>query len=132
MRAKRYSTLVSVDNDAGAQRVALEHLGNDSRFSVVYADGGEWLEENPEKRFDFIFADAWPGKFSHLMLALNILNEGGMYIMDDLLPQKNWPDGHEPRVPELMSKIEGVPGFTSVRMEWASGLMLVVKNGRVD
>jgi predicted O-methyltransferase YrrM len=122
-----HSTLVSVDNDHKAQRVALEHLGEDSRFKVICADGGEWLEQNQDECYDFIFADAWPGKFSHLKLALNILNKGGMYIIDDLLPQENWPEGHAPRVPELISQIENMPNFTSVRMEWASGLMLVVK-----
>jgi hypothetical protein len=50
-----------------------------------------------------------------------------MYIIDDLLPQDNWPEGHAPRVAVLISQIENMPDFTSVRMEWASGLMLVIK-----
>lgn len=122
------STLTSVDIDDKAQNVAFNYLGNDSRINIVCKEGGEWLEENQDKRYDFIFADAWPGKFSHLELALNMLEQGGMYLIDDLLPQENWPEGHAPRVPDLMSKIECIPGFTSVRMKWASGLMLVVKN----
>ena len=121
------STLVSVDNDKNAQRVALAHLGSDSRFKVICADGGEWLGQNQDKLYDFIFADAWPGKFSHLDLALNVLNKGGMYIIDDLLPQTNWPEGHAAKVPELISHIESLPDFTSVRMEWASGLMVVIR-----
>lgn len=121
------STLVSVDNDKNAQSVALEHLGSDSRFKVICSDGGEWLVQNQDERYDFIFADAWPGKFSHLDLALNVLNKGGMYIIDDLLPQANWPEGHAPKVAELISQIENMPDFTSVRMEWASGLMVVIR-----
>ena len=122
------STLVSVDNDDKAQYVALEHLGEDSRIKIICADGGEWLEQNQDECYDFIFADAWPGKFSHLKLALNILSKGGVYIIDDLLPQANWPEGHAARIPELISEIKNMADFTSVRMEWASGLMLVVKN----
>ena len=121
------SFLTSLDNDEKTQAVALENLGKDPRFSVVCADAGEWLEKNQGKGYDFIFADALPGKFTHLQLALNILNVGGIYIIDDLLPQANWPEGHAPRVPELISQIENISGFTSVRIEWASGLMLVVK-----
>ena len=121
------STLTSLDNNDKTQSVALEYLGDDPRFNVICTDAGIWLEKNQDKRYDFIFADALPGKFTHLQLALNILNVGGIYVIDDLLPQANWPEGHAPRVPELIDQIEKIPGFTSVRMEWASGLMLVVK-----
>jgi predicted O-methyltransferase YrrM len=40
------STLISVDNDDKAQRVALGNLGDDSRFTFICADGGAWLEQN--------------------------------------------------------------------------------------
>ena len=122
------SRLTSVDSDPKAQGIAMSHLGKDPRLCLVCEDGATWLQSNQDKRFDFIFADAWPGKFSQLELALNILKEGGIYVIDDLLPQDSWPEGHAPRVPELISKIENLHGYTSVRMAWASGLMLVVKN----
>lgn len=121
----RESTLVSVDNDADAQHIAAKHLGEDPRLEIVCAEGGDWLEAHRESRFDLVFADAWPGKFEHLELALGLLKPGGIYLIDDLLPQDSWPDGHAPRVPELMQRIEALPGFTSVRMAWATGLMLV-------
>lgn len=70
---------------------------------------------------------AWPGKFSHLKLALNLLAEGGIYIIDDLLPQANWPDGHAPKVPKLIAELESLVGFKTVQLAWASGLMLVTK-----
>lgn len=122
------SKLTSVDNDPKAQGIAISHLGNDPRIIFICADGSKWLEENQDKRFDFIFADAWPGKFSHLEMALDLLEEGGIYVIDDLLPQDSWPDGHALKIPQLMETIENMHGFTSVRMSWASGLMLVVKN----
>lgn len=111
MGMDKHSTLTSIDNDEGAQKVAINHLGSDPRLNVICKDGGTWLEENQANSYDFIFADAWPGKFSHIELALNVLGKGGIYLIDDLLPQKNWPDGHAPRVPELMSKLEGMSGL---------------------
>jgi spermidine synthase len=52
---------------------------------------------------------------------------GGVYVIDDLLPQPNWPEGHAPRVPVLIDDIERRDEFATVRLAWASGLMLVVR-----
>lgn len=119
--------LLTVDTDAAAQQVALKHLGDDQRFTAICEDGGKWLEDNQNRRFDLIFADAWPGKFSHLEQALNLLEKGGIYIIDDLLPQPNWPEGHAPKVPELISSLQQRENVATVTMAWATGLMVVVK-----
>jgi predicted O-methyltransferase YrrM len=77
--------------------------------------------------FDMIYADAWPGKFSHLDDALALLRPGGVYVIDDLLPQANWPEGHAAKAPLLIDDIERRDEFSTVRLAWASGLMLVVR-----
>lgn len=123
----RRSRLTSIDIDPELQAIAKSHLGDDPRLTLVCADGAAWLEENRDRRFDFVFADAWPGKFLQLESALNLLDDGGFYVIDDLLPQDSWPEGHAPKVPQLIDEIEAMHGFTSVRLAWASGLMLVVK-----
>ena len=61
-------------------------------------DGAEFLQQSASRQFDLIYADAWPGKFSHLSDALSLLRGGGVYVIDDLLPQPNWPDGHAAKV----------------------------------
>lgn len=121
------SILTSVDNDLEAQNIAKKYLGHDNRIKFECQDGGSWLKENQSQEYDFIFADAWPGKFSDLDLALETLSVGGIYIIDDLLPQENWPEGHAPKIPRLMQDLEGRKNLVSTRMNWASGLMLVVK-----
>jgi predicted O-methyltransferase YrrM len=120
--------LDTVDNDAGVVEIARRHLGHDGRVTFHVADGAIFVEEAPAgDRYDLIFADAWPGKFSHLDAALSLLKTGGIYVVDDLLPQSNWPEGHAPRVPVLMAELERRPGFVCTRLDWASGLMLVVR-----
>jgi predicted O-methyltransferase YrrM len=90
-------------------------------------DGARFLETSQPAQFDLIYADAWPGKFTHLDEALGLLRPGGLYLIDDLLPQPNWPDGHAANVPPLIDDIERRDEFRTVRLAWASGLLLVAR-----
>ena len=74
-----------------------------------------------------IFADAWPGKYDRLDETLALLAPGGLYIVDDLLPQKSWPPGHENAVAAFVSHIRSRPDIRVTALDWASGLLLVVK-----
>jgi predicted O-methyltransferase YrrM len=121
------SSLDTVDTDASVVAVARRHLSSDSRVTFHIADGAEFVQRTPERQFDLIYADAWPGKFSHLEDVLARLRPGGFYVIDDLLPQPNWPDGHAPKVPALIDALERRSEFASVKLAWASGLMIVVR-----
>jgi predicted O-methyltransferase YrrM len=121
------ATLDSIDTDEAVVAVARRHLGSDRRVTFHVTDGAEFLKKEGLQPFDMIYADAWPGKFSHLDEALSLLRPGGLYVIDDLLPQPNWPDGHAARVPVLIDQIERRSDFSTVRLAWASGLMLVVR-----
>jgi predicted O-methyltransferase YrrM len=120
--------LDTVDTDPGVVAVAQRHLAADSRVAFHLMDGAEFIGSGPGQ-YDLIYADAWPGKFSHLDQALSILRPGGIYVIDDLLPQPNWPAEHAPRVPVLIEALERLSDFTTVKLSWASGLMLVVRTG---
>jgi predicted O-methyltransferase YrrM len=119
--------LDTVDTDASVVAVARRHLGSDPRVTFHVVDGADFVTKAPRGQFDLIYADAWPGKFSHLDQALALLKPGGMYVIDDLLPQPNWPEGHAPKVPALIDDIERRAEFVTVRLAWASGLMVVVR-----
>ena len=121
------STLDTVDSDPNVVDVAKRHLGADRRVTFHVMDGAEFLEHPQSHSYDVIYADAWPGKFSHLNEALARVAPGGIYVVDDLLPQPNWPEGHAPKVPALIEDIERRTDFVTVRLAWASGLMLVVR-----
>ena len=73
---------------------------------------------------------AWLGviKAGGVVVAtMSLLRPGGMYVIDDLLPQSNWPEGHSDKVPVLIDDIERREEVITVRLAWASGLMLVVR-----
>ena len=121
------SSLDSVDTDPNVIAVAKRHLGSDRRVTFHIVDGAEFIQGAPKGQFDLIYADAWPGKFTHLDETLALLRPGGMYVVDDLLPQPNWPEADAPKVPVLIEDLERRSQFASVKLAWASGLMVVVR-----
>jgi predicted O-methyltransferase YrrM len=118
--------LTTVDTDERMQSIARKHLGRDPRVRFHLGDGGAFLEQSAEL-YDLIYADAWPGKFTHLDRALARLSIGGIYFIDDLLPRANWPEGHGAKVDALVGDLERRAGFLTARLAWSSGLMIVVK-----
>ena len=87
----------------------------------------EWLSQDDLGAFDLIFADAWPGKFSHLDEALSLLSPGGFYVIDDLFPQPTWPEGHQSSVDALVATVEARDDLTTFRLDCLSGLLVGVK-----
>ncbi len=119
--------LDTVDSDPNVVAVARKHLAGDPRVTFHVMDGADFIKQAPQRQFDLIYADAWPGKFTHLDETLSLLRVGGIYFIDDLLPQSNWPEGHAAKVPPLIDAIERRSGFVTVKLSWASGLMLAVR-----
>ncbi len=121
------STLISVDNDRVAQQVARDVLGSDSRLTLVTSGGLEYLRDQPAASFDFVFADAMPGKYEGLEDALAVVKVGGFYVIDDMLPQPNWPVGHADKVPVLIEQLAARSSFEILPLVWASGVVVAVR-----
>ena len=121
------STLISLDTDEGVQSVAREFLGHDPRLKLITNDGAAFLWRQPKECFDLVFADAMPGKYEALDEALAVVKPGGSYVVDDLLPQPNWPDGHAEKVPILMERLLADPCFFALPLQWASGILVLVR-----
>lgn len=121
------SSLISIDNDAVFLKIAQQFLGDDERLNLVQADGGEWVEENKHQRYDYIFADTWHGKYLLLDEVLAMLNKGGFYIIDDMLPQPNWPEGHHEKALHLLNYLETREDLHLTKQVWATGIVVAVK-----
>jgi predicted O-methyltransferase YrrM len=120
--------LLTIDTDNGPQAIARDLLGGDGRVSFILEDGGAVLARTAPASFDLIFADAWPGKFSHLDEALEALKPGGFYVIDDLQPQPNWPDGHQANVDALLADLGARDGYAFAQMDWATGVAVLVRH----
>jgi len=122
------STLISVDNDSAFLAIAENHLGDDKRLTLVTEDGEKWIRENINERFDYIFADTWHGKYLLLEEALSMLKNGGLYIIDDMSPQPNWPEGHREKAIKLVKDLESRTDLILTKLVWATGISLELEN----
>ncbi|WP_223295389.1 O-methyltransferase [Granulicella mallensis] len=121
------STLVSVDTDATVQAVAQAVLGNDPRLKLLLSDGFDYLGAQAPGSFDLVFADAMPGKYDGLEAALAVVRIGGFYVIDDMSPQPNWPEGHAAKVPALMEQLAQHQDFVLLPLVWSSGVAVAVR-----
>jgi predicted O-methyltransferase YrrM len=120
------SSLVSLENNALLIEVARKYIA-DRRVALVLTDAYEWILNYDGPQFDFIFADAMPGKFDLFDETIGFLSRGGFYIIDDMLPQPNWPAGHEEKVEDFIKQMEQRDDLLITKLNWSTGIMIVVK-----
>lgn len=123
----REAYLLTVDNDEAVLNIAKQYLGNDHRVEFIRAEGVDLIKAQSPQSFDLIFADAWDGKYYHLDETINLLKKGGIYIVDDMLPQQNWPHGHQDKANALITTLEQRADLQVVKLCWASGLIIASK-----
>jgi predicted O-methyltransferase YrrM len=108
-------------------QIAKQYLGNDHRLTLAESDGAGWIEQNKELTFDFIFADTWYGKYLMLEEVVNMLNPAALYIVDDMLPQENWPEGHQEKATALVKILEDRNDLLISKLHWSTGVIIAVK-----
>ncbi len=121
------SEVYSVESNIDFQQIAKDHFSSDHRIKFIYEDANVWIKDNQDKKFDLIFADAWPGKYETLDETLNMLKLGGFYIIDDMLHQPNWPEGHIENVNRLTGYLEKLPYISFTKMNWSTGIVIVTR-----
>ena len=121
------STLISLDNNETLLQIAERFIGQDNRLNLVHSDGAEWVAENFGKKFDYIFADTWHGKYLLLEEVLEMIHKGGLYIVDDMLPQPNWPEGHQEKAIHFVKFLESRSDLVLTKLNWATGIIIAVK-----
>lgn len=120
--------LTSVDNDPAVLKIAHDNLGHDKRVQFFEDDGEAFLEKCAGKKFDFCFADTWAGKYVALQQALDLISPGGIYVVDDMLFQPNWPNGHAAKVEHLLSTLMTDHRFRTVCLAWGTGIVIAQRD----
>jgi len=122
------SFLISIDNDQQLTTIAENYFGDDQRVELICENGTEWIKGYTGEKFDLIFADAWPGKYSEIDEVLDLIKVGGFYIVDDMTKQPNWPEGHEENLKSLVAYLEKREDLTLTKLNWSTGVIMAVKN----
>lgn len=120
-------SIISIDTDPRLIEIVSNFFELDPRVNILCQDGTEWLKNYSGDKFDLIFADAWPGKYSELDEVLDMLKIGGIYVIDDMMEQPNWPDGHSEKVINLVETLESREDFSMTKMNWSTGIILMTK-----
>ncbi len=121
------SKIISIDHNKSLLQIAENFLGQDKRLDFVCEDGQTWIKANLKQKFDYIFADTWHGKYLLLDEVLEMVNKGGFYIVDDMLPQANWPEGHQEKAIDFVKKLERRNDIVLTKQHWATGIIIAVK-----
>ena len=120
------SKLVTIENNRLLQDIARQHLP-DERIEYVLADGYDWIINYSGTQFDLVFADAMPGKYDLFEETMALVKKGGFYVIDDMLLQPNWPEGHAELVEQFISSLEKRNDLALTKMNWSTGIIIVSK-----
>ena len=121
------SSLTTIDSDESLVSIAKKHLGKDDRVKFIVGEGEELISNTEPNSIDLIFADAWAGKYNNIEKTLSLLKDGGIYIIDDMLPRDSWPEGHDEKANFLIQYLENRDDFLMTKMSWSSGLVVCTK-----
>ena len=121
------SRLITIENDPKLVEIARHFFGEEKRVEIVCADGSDWIKSYKGEKFDLIFADTWPGKYSEIDEILELVKVGGFYIVDDMSTQPNWPEGHEEKANKLIEYLDNRNDFNLTKMTWSTGIIIAVK-----
>ncbi len=121
------SKLTSIDNDPKLIDIVKKIFDHDKRVEIICADGAQWIKNYTGDKFDLVFADAWPGKYSETTEILNLIAIGGLYVIDDMQPQANWPEGHQAKAEKLIEYLENRKDFNLTKMNWSTGIIIATR-----
>ena len=118
--------LITIENNTLLLDIARKAL-QDSRVEFVLADGYAWIQTYSGEKFDMVFADAMPGKYDLFEETIGLVKVGGFYIIDDMLPQPNWPEGHADKVERFIGELGKRNDILLTKLNWSTGIIIVTK-----
>jgi hypothetical protein len=108
---------------------ALESVDADAATLDEVA-GGEFLAQAAPGSFDFVVADAWAGKYTHLDLALGTFRARSIYLSTIYYRSRTGRKDTRRKVPPLVESLERREGIVADEAGLAVRVLIAVRLGQ--
>ncbi|NYH89299.1 O-methyltransferase [Actinopolymorpha rutila] len=107
------SRLVTAEHDSGLVEAVREMFAGDEAVDVLEAD---WKELAARAPFTLLFLDVREAKRAGPDLAAELVEPGGLVVLDDFTPCATWPPMYQGRVDTTRQQWLTDPRFTTVEV----------------
>jgi predicted O-methyltransferase YrrM len=111
--ARAGSTVVTAELNPALARAVAELFADDQRVEVIT---GDWTALRDSGPFSLLFLDVPDAKQSGVDLVADLLEPGGVVILDDFTPSACWPPLYEGRVDSVREEWLTDERFTTVEV----------------
>ncbi len=119
--------IVSAELDAELAGAAAEVFADDDQVDVLAADWSTLKEHGP---FSLLFLDAREPKDSGADVVVDLVEPGGVVVLDDFTPCASWPPVYAGRVDSLRERWLTDERFTTVEVMVASDTAVLIATKR--
>jgi predicted O-methyltransferase YrrM len=119
--------IVSAELDTELAGAAAEVFADDDQVEVLAADWSTLKEHGP---FSLLFLDAREPKDSGADVVVDLVEPGGVVVLDDFTPCESWPPVYAGRVDSLRERWLTDERFTSVEVMVASDTAVLIATKR--
>lgn len=111
--ARAGSTVVSAELDPDLAAAVADLFSGDDRVQVVT---GDWAALRDSGPFALLFLDVPDAKRSGVDVVADLLEPGGIVVLDDFTPSASWPPIYDGRVDTVRQQWLTDPRFTTVEV----------------
>lgn len=125
--AREGSKVITTELDPGLAHAVSEIFADDPRVEVIT---GDWAALRNHGPFSLVFLDVRDAKQSGADLVSELLEPGGVAVLDDFTPCSTWPPIYEGRVDSMREQWLTDPRFTTVEVMVASDTAVLIASRR--
>lgn len=119
--------ILTAELDGKLAAGAAEIFADDDQVEVVAADWSTLRDRGP---FSLLFLDAREPQHSGADTVIDLVEEGGVVVLDDFTPCESWPPVHSGRVDVLREQWLTDDRFTTVEVMVASDTSVLIATKR--
>ena len=125
--ARPGSRVVTAEVDESLAEAVTDLFHDDPRVEVLT---GDWFALRDHGPFSLLFLDVHDAKYSGFDTVAQMLDPGGIAVLDDFTPSETWPPMYEGRVDAVREQWLTDERFTTVEVMVASDAAVLIASRR--